>query len=96
VRNIAGDLVTNGVTADELARVVDPIITSIKTLRRTNGYWLNSVMTGSQRHPQQLEWARTFLEDYAAVTTREINDIASTYLIDNRSSAIIIGPKSKD
>jgi len=95
VRGIAANLVASGVTAEELARVVDPIITSIKTLRRTNGYWLNSVMTESQKHPQQLEWARTFLEDYAAVSTQEINRLAATYLTDERSSAIIIQPKNK-
>ena len=95
VRAIAGDLAGNGVTADELSRSVDPILTSIKSLRQTNGYWLNSVMTGSTRHPQQLEWARTFLADYAAVTAAELATLAATYLTEERSSAIIIAPASE-
>lgn len=94
VKTIAGNLSKNGITADELARSLDPILTSIKEFRQTNGYWLNSVMTGSQRHPQQFEWARNFLKDYAAVTVEELADMAATYLTDERAAAIIIEPKS--
>jgi zinc protease len=72
-RPLPEDLARNGVTADELAHAVDPILTSIKELRQTNGYWLNSVMTGSERHPQQFEWARSFQDDYAAVTVDELD-----------------------
>ncbi len=94
VKAIADDLAGNGVTDDELARSVDPILTSIKSFQQTNGYWLNSVMTDSTRHPQQLEWARTFLTDYAAVTVEELATLAATYLTEERSSAIIIEPRS--
>ena len=93
VKTIAGILTRNGITDDERARAVDPILTSIRALRQTNGYWLNSVMTGSERHAQQFEWARSFLEDYAAVTVEELATLAATYLTDERASAIIIQPR---
>ncbi len=95
VRTIAGDLARNRISDDELARAVDPILTSIREFRQTNGYWLNSVMTGSQRHPEQFEWARSFLEDFASVTVDELAELAATYLTDERASAIIIRPKQK-
>jgi zinc protease len=95
VKTIASNLARKQVTADELMRVIDPILTSIKELRQTNGYWLNSVMTGSNRHPQQFEWARSFQGDYASVTVDEIASLAATYLTDERASAIIIRPKQK-
>ena len=95
VNAIASDLAQGGVTDDELLRVVDPILTSIKELRQTNGYWLNNVMTGSYRHPQQLEWANNFLEDYAAVTVDELDALAATYLTDQRAAALIIEPEKK-
>ena len=95
IKTIAGDLARNQITADELMRVVDPILTSIKGLRQTNGYWLNSVMTGSVRHPQQFEWARSFQGDYASVTVEELASLAATYLTDERASAVIIQPKQK-
>jgi zinc protease len=92
VQAIAGSLADNGIAADELALAVDPILTSIKELRKTNGYWLNSVMTGSERHPQQFQWARSFQDDYAAVTVEELDTLAATYLTDERAAAIIIQP----
>jgi len=96
VNAIAARLAGSGVTEDELKRAIDPILTSIRELRQTNGYWLNSVMTASARHPQQIEWARSFLDDYAAVTVQELNRIAATYLTRQRSAAIIIRPKEQD
>ncbi|MCB2147558.1 MAG: insulinase family protein [Deltaproteobacteria bacterium] len=92
VKTIAGDLARNQISADELARAVDPILTSIKELRQTNGYWLNSVMTESDRHAQQFEWARNFQEDYASVTAEELATLAAAYLTDQRAAAIIIQP----
>ena len=95
VKTIAGDLARNRIAADELARAVDPILTSIKELRQTNGYWLNSVMTGSERHAQQFEWARSFQEDYASVTVEDLALLAAAYLTDERASAVIIQPRPK-
>ena len=93
VKTIARDLARNRIAADELARAVDPILTSIRELRQTNGYWLNSVMTGSQRHAMQFEWARSFQEDYVSVTVEELASLAAAYLTDEGASAIIILPK---
>ena len=95
VQAIAGNLARNRISTDELARAVDPILTSIKELRQTNGYWLNSVMTESDRHAQQFEWARSFQEDYASVTAEELAALAATYLTEQRASAIIIQPVKK-
>lgn len=95
IKAIAADLADNGVSADELMRAVDPTLTAITTLRRTNGYWLNSVMTGSQRHPQQFEWARSFVDDYSAVTVAEVAALAAAYLNDERAAAVIIQPRSE-
>jgi zinc protease len=85
-------LAREGTTTDELARAIDPMLTSIRELRQTNGYWLNNVMTESARHPQQIEWARSFLADYSAVTVDELNRLAAIYLTDARAAAIVIQP----
>ena len=89
------EVITNPISADELDRAVDPILTSIKELRQTNGYWLNNVMTESERHVQQFEWARSFQADYASVTVEELATLAATYLTEERASAIIIQPERK-
>jgi zinc protease len=95
VKAIAADLAHHGITADELKRAIDPILTSIKEMRQTNGYWLNSVMTDAGRHPEQFEWARTFEKDYAAVTVEDIASLAATYLTPARAAVVIIEPKTK-
>ena len=93
VKAIAHDLAQNEISDDELARIIDPLLTSIKSLRQTNGYWLNSVMTGSERHPQQFSWARSFVDDYAAVTAVELSGLAARYLVDNQASTIVLLPE---
>jgi hypothetical protein len=52
-------------------------------------------MTGSARHPQQFEWARSFQDDYAAITAEELARLAATYLTDERGAAIILQPLQK-
>ena len=93
VKSIAADLIQNGVSSDELKRSIDPILNSIKAFRQTNGYWLNSVMTGLDRYPQQIEWARHFVKDYSSITKKDLGDLSSAYLTDERSAAIILQPK---
>lgn len=93
LRAIAASLSADGITADELKRAVDPILTGIKAYRQTNGYWLNSVMTGAVLSPEQLEWARTFVDDYAAITTDELDRLADIYLKPARAAMIVIVPE---
>ncbi|MDL2275220.1 insulinase family protein [Desulfosarcina sp. OttesenSCG-928-G10] len=94
IRTIARDLAKNGVTADECRRSIQPILTSIRETRHTNGYWLNSVMVGSGQFPQQLDWARNFLEDYEAITPAEVSRLAAMYLIPERAAAMVIAPET--
>ena len=92
VKQIANDLAREGISEDELRRAVDPVVTSIKDLRRTNGYWLNSVLTASQRFPQQIEWSRSIMQDYASIQSHELHDLAQLYLDNRRAATIIIKP----
>lgn len=95
IREIAGDLRKNGITEDELKRAVDPILTSIKDMRRTNGYWLNSVMAGSGRYARKMEWARTMEADYASITAEDIRHVAEKFLDNGKSATVVIVPESK-
>jgi len=92
VRRIAGDLAAKGITQDELRRAVDPILTGIKDMMRTNRYWLETVLLNSVRYPQQIEWSRTIQKDYAAITVQEISDLAKTYLKNEKAASLIIKP----
>lgn len=95
IQNIALDLAKNGVTPDELKRVVDPIITGIRDLIQTNDYWLKTTLNRSVRHPEQIEWSRTILSDYQSITQEEILEVAKKYLNNSQSAVVIIKPADR-
>jgi zinc protease len=90
---IAEGLKEEGPGQDEFARALDPTLTRIKDLRQNNSYWLNSVLLGAGRYPQQLQWCRTFESDYRSITADEISMLAQLYLNSDRAATIIIDPK---
>ena len=93
VLKIGDDLRKNGCTADELERAKAPTITSIKDMVRTNGYWLETVLALSSRHPQQLVWPTTILKDFSSITTQDVDKLANKYLLRERAAIAIVRPE---
>jgi len=93
VKTISADIREKGVSEDEVRRAVDPTITSIKDMRRENRYWLSTVLDGSREHPEQIEWSRTIVEDYAAITPEEVHRMARRYLENARAATVIVTPE---
>jgi zinc protease len=89
---IGDDLRKDGCTEDELERAKAPTLTSLKDMVRTNGYWLNTVLSLSDRYPQQLDWPVTILSDFDAITSKDIAALAGEYLIRNRAAIAVIEP----
>jgi zinc protease len=92
VQHISAHLRSSSTDADEFRRVLDPTLTYIKDLRQKNEYWLNSVLTGAARHPEQLDWARSFVSDFAAIEVEEISNLARQYLVDDCAATIVLSP----
>ncbi|MDD2388593.1 MAG: insulinase family protein [Desulfobacterales bacterium] len=92
IKAIIDRIAENVVTQDELMRALKPSLTGIKDLRKTNEYWLQSVMKESDRYPQQLEWSRTMENDYASIASNELTALAKTYLDNSRAAIVIIAP----
>jgi zinc protease len=93
VRQIARDVVENGISEESLERSLNPMLTSIKDYRRTNTYWLDRVLAGSMKHPEQLDWSRSFEADYASITVADIRKVAKAYLVDEKAACIRIEPE---
>lgn len=93
VRFIADHMTEQPPDPDEFRRVLDPTLTQIKDLRQTNTYWLNSVLTGASRHPEQLDWSRSFADDYASITAMEITALARRYLDNRKAATVVITPE---
>ncbi len=94
VKKIAADLAAGGISQDELLRARDPVLTSIRDMRQTNSYWLDSVLTGCTRYPQQLDWSRSIEADYAAITVQDINRLARQYLDNARAAVFVALPEA--
>ncbi len=92
VVQVAADLWKAGVTAEELERAKAPMLTSLKDMVRTNGYWLNSVLALSSRHPQQLQWPATILSGFNSVTREQLSALAREYLDPAKAAKVMIVP----
>ncbi len=90
VKKISTSLATEKIGVDELKRALDPILTHIKDLRKKNSYWLNSVLSGSGRYPQKLEWAETIEADYGSITSDDIYKNSRKYLVNSTSATVVI------
>jgi zinc protease len=93
VKEIGEGLAGGTVTEDELERAKKPQINQIEEYRRTNRYWMNSVMQSSQEYPQRLDWARSFVSDYEAIQLDEINELAKKYLGGDKALTVLIEPQ---
>jgi zinc protease len=86
------ELAEGGISADELTRALEPTLTSIRDMVRTNSYWLESVLVKSSRHPQRLEWPLSIESDFAAVKKEEIAALAAKYLQPDKAAEVILLP----
>ena len=66
------------------------MLNHIRTIRKTNGYWLSSVMANSGTYPQKLDWANSFIDDYSSISVEEIKALAKKYLRLDKSALITI------
>jgi zinc protease len=92
VRQVAGDLQAHGVTADELTRAKEPVLTALRESARTNPYWLGAVLARCQENPNRLDWARTRQSDIAAISQAELSDLAKRYLAPDAACQAIARP----
>ncbi|MCL2791344.1 MAG: insulinase family protein [Desulfobulbus sp.] len=94
IKEVAADLGRNGVSEDELRRALEPTLTSIKDIKRNNRYWMESVLNLSSRHPQQLQWPLSILEEFSAIKAEELTELARLYLAPERAATVIVGPRA--
>ncbi|MDA7921668.1 insulinase family protein [Verrucomicrobiales bacterium] len=85
----------DAITADELERAKKPQVTSIEEMRRTNRYWLGSVLEASQEYPERLDWSRSFVDDYKNITVEEVNALATEFLKSDQQVSVAIKPKGE-
>jgi zinc protease len=96
IGKIAQDLCRGPISAGELENAVDPVLTRIKDQMRRNDYWLNTVLAGSKKHPEQIGWSRSIIEDYRAISREDILSMAKVYLDNTNAATIIVLPEKNE
>lgn len=95
IAEIAADLAQGDrISEDELDRAKKPQLVSIEEMRRTNRYWMSSVLESSQEYPDRLKWSRSFVDDYRNISVAELNELAKEFLKAERQTSVVIKPKA--
>jgi zinc protease len=76
---IAQDLATEGPTADELARVTEPMRQLLNRMQTGHTFWLNQLQ-GASFDRNRLAYLRTLMPDYTEITPEEMKALAARYL----------------
>lgn len=92
IKAISRELAAGGVSPQELQRAIDPILTGIKEHRRTNDYWLQTVLSGASARPEQIEWSRSMLSGYRSITAEQMNSVALGLLKEERAAVVLLDP----
>ncbi|MEM0895729.1 MAG: insulinase family protein [Verrucomicrobiota bacterium] len=92
IAGAAEDLFVNGTDEDELDRALKPLLSQIEQQRRSNAYWLGTVVAKSQSEPRTLEWARSMVRDFEGIRVPEINRLAKEYFDPAHSLQIVVNP----
>ena len=93
-RQIAADLASKPVTADELARSVGPMKQLIARASTGNNFWL-SQLSGASTDPRRLQAVATLTSDYERITPAELQATAKRWLVPGKSFAMAVVPKGK-
>lgn len=96
IKILIEQLTDGGITDEELIRAKNPVLTSVFENVKTNRYWLSSVLALSARHSAQLLWPITIVDDINSITSTDLDQLADTYLRDEKVAVAIIKAGLKD
>ena len=90
-REIAADLVTNPIPADELARIMRPMAQYIVRASSGNQFWLQQ-MGGATFDPKRAEATRTLAQDFVTITPEQLQAVAVKYLRPDKDWTLEVVP----
>jgi zinc protease len=93
IKEIVDSLTSQNITQHETKLALKPVLNHLKVIRKTNAYWLNSVMANSSRYPLKFDWANNMVHDYNTINRDDLNGLAKEYLGMDRSALIVIKSK---
>jgi zinc protease len=93
-REIVADLAARPAAADEFERAKNPVLTGIERRVRTNAYWVGT-LEDWVREPRSIELARTFLQDYQAMTAEDVRAAVARHVTDGGDWSMLVVPAKK-
>jgi zinc protease len=94
IASIAEDIGSNGITSDELVRVVNPLLKGLEKAFKTNTYWID-MLEGSHEYPQQFDWHRSVVKDYESIQPENIHALAQAFLKADNTIFVTITPEAR-
>jgi len=91
---IAADLAANPPTADELARVTEPLAQLIRRASTGNQFWLYNI-EGATQDPSRIGLLRSLLPDYSQTSPAAMQALAARYLVQDRTFRMAIIPEGQ-
>ena len=88
---LARELMEKGVTAEELARLAEPMLARIRDAQRTNGYWARA-LAEAQSRPSTLEDTRSLEAFYRALDPERLSALAKESLAAEKASLLVVMP----
>lgn len=93
-QEIAADLVANPPTADELARVIEPLRQRVTRAATSSAFFMYQIEGGTS-DPARIASVRSLLTDYTTTTPAQMQALAKRYLVADRSWRLAVLPEAE-
>ncbi|MDE8652593.1 M16 family metallopeptidase [Novosphingobium album (ex Liu et al. 2023)] len=91
---IAQDLITDPPTADELARVIEPLRQQVTRAASSSAFFMGQI-EGATSDPSRISTVRTVLTDYTQTSPEKMQELAARYLGKDNSWRLEVVPEQK-
>lgn len=89
---VAADLSTTPVSADELQRAVEPVKQAIERAASGNTFWLNQ-LKGATYEPAKFAALGRLYSDYSGVTPTQLQALAKRYFVKEKAWKLVVAPQ---
>ena len=91
-KGIAADLTEKPVSADELARVINPLRENIARASSGNTFWMNQ-LAGASRDPRKVDALKSMLPDFLRITPADLEETAKKWLVPGKAFMLVVKPE---
>jgi len=88
-------LAKDGVAQEEVDRLREPLLNSLRDARRQNGWWLG-VLAEAQRRPASLDEVRGQVASFEAIEAEALTELAREFLVRERASTVVVSPSARE